>query len=444
MDLDRVRYARVGDASIAYRVLGERGPYVAVVLDTLPGLLLAEHPVMRRSAEWTSRFARPVVFDVQGSGHSDPLPTGVAASVEHQGQELIAVLTAAGVSSAYVFGLDTGGAVAVTVAARRPDLVSGLVLANAYARALPDEDYPWGIDQVTLDGWLRERHDRRGSADSLELAAPSVARDPEVREFWITAQEQAASPAQSLALGRVSETLDVRRLLPQVQAPTLVIHSADNALYPVEHGRYLADHIPNARFVEVPGRDHIYLWESAEFFHDEIEAFITGTRPSGEAERALTAVLFIDVVASTEHARQVGDRRWRWLLDEFERVCAEQIERFRGRLVKYTGDGMLATFGSTADAIRCAIALVPVVRRLGIEIHSGIHVGDVERRGDDIGGTTVNTAARVMELAGRGEVLVTISARDAAAGSGVRFLDAGSYELKGFAEPYLLYRAEHE
>jgi class 3 adenylate cyclase/pimeloyl-ACP methyl ester carboxylesterase len=437
-----IRYARVGDASIAYRVLGERGPYLAIVLGPFPGLLFAEHQATRASVEWASRFGCPVVFDVQGSGRSDPLPSGVAASVEHESEQLIAVLTAAGIGNAFIFGTDIGGAVGVSVAVQRPDLVAGLVLGNAYARALRDDDYPWGTDRSTFDSIVGELQDRHGTGFLLDFAAPSVADDPEVREFWINCEQQMASPAQMAALARIAETVDVRDLLPQVQAPTLVIHSADDALYPIEHGRYLAEHIPNARFVEVPGRDHIFLWETGEFFRDEVEAFVTGTRPSGEAERALAAVLFTDLVASTEHAHTFGDRRWRRLLDEYERVSAEQIERFRGRLVKYTGDGVLATFASASDAVRCALALGPVIERLGLEIHSGIHVGDIERRRDDIGGTAVNVAARVVEAARNSEVLVTSNARDSASGSGIRFSDAGEYELKGLSEPYPLYRAE--
>ena len=276
-----------GDASIAYRVLGERGPYLAIVLGPFPGLLLAEHPAARASVERASRFARPVVFDVQGSGRSDPLPPGVAASVEHEAEQLIAVLAAAGIGTAYVLGTDTGGAVAVSVAVQRPDLVSGLVLANAYARALRDDDYPWGLDRRTFDRFMRELPDRHGTGFLLDLAAPSVANDPEVREFWIECEQQMASPAQAAAITRIAETVDVRGLLPQVQAPTLVIHSVDNTLYPIEHGRYLAEHIPNARFVEFAGRDHIFLWESDELFRDEIEAFVTGTRPSDEPETCL-------------------------------------------------------------------------------------------------------------------------------------------------------------
>jgi class 3 adenylate cyclase/pimeloyl-ACP methyl ester carboxylesterase len=439
-----VRYAFVGDASIAYRVLGERGPYLAIVPGAAPGLLLAEHPLARdRDAlERASRVGRLVVFDVQGSGRSDPLPPGVGASVGHEAEQLIAVLTAAGIGRAHLLGVDSGGAVAVSVAVQRPDVVSGLVLGNAFARALRDNDYPWGLDRATVDRWLPENHDRHGPGFVLEVFAPSVAHDPEVRDLWINYEEQMASPGQALALSRIIETLDVRSLLPQVQVPTLVIHSADNAVYPIEHGRYLAEHIPHARFVEVPGRDHLFFWESAQFFYDEIEAFITGTRPSGEAKHALAAVLFTDLVGSTELARQFGDRRWRRLLDEYERVCAEQIERFRGRLVRYTGDGVLATFGSASDAIACATALVPVVGHLGVDIHSGIHVGDIERRGDDIGGTAVNVASRVMESAESREVLVTTTTHDAAAGSGIQFSEAGEYELKGLAEPYQLYRAE--
>jgi class 3 adenylate cyclase len=439
-----IRYARVGDASIAYRVLGERGPYLAIVVGSSPGLLMAEHPVTRAPMERASRISRPVVFDVQGCGRSDPLAPGVAASVEHQAEELIAVLSAAGISHAYVFGMDSGGAVGVTVAAQRPDLVSGLMLVNTFARMLRDDDYPWGMDRPTYERWLRMRQDLHGTGFWLDFAAPSVAHDPAVREFWVNYEEQLASPSQAVALGRIAETLDVRSLLPEVQAPTLVLHTADNIVAPIEHGRYVADHIPNARLVELPGRDHLFQWESGEFVYDELDAFITGSRTGGKAQRGLAAVLFTDLVASTEYARKFGDRRWRRLLDEFERACAEQIERFRGRLVKPTGDGVLAIFGSASDAIGCAMALVPVVGRLGVDIRSGVHVGDVEHRGDDIGGTAVNVAARVVESADKSEVLVTSSTREAAAGSGIRFSQAGSYELKGLAERYQLYRAERD
>src|SRR5215216_1604279 len=210
MATDGIRYARVGDASIAYRVLGEQGPYLAIVLGPFPGLLFAEHPATRASVEWASRFGRPVVFDVQGSGRSDPLPSGVAASVELESEQLIAVLSAAGIGSAFILGTDIGGAVGVSVAVRRPDLVAGLVLGNAYARALRDDDYPWGTDRSTFDSIVGELQDRHGTGFLLDFAAPSVADDPEVREFWINCEQQIASPAQMAALARIAETVDVR------------------------------------------------------------------------------------------------------------------------------------------------------------------------------------------------------------------------------------------
>ncbi|MBA2325298.1 MAG: adenylate/guanylate cyclase domain-containing protein [Actinobacteria bacterium] len=444
MTTDGVRYARVGETSIAYRVLGEEGPYFLDITGPAPGLLWAEHPLTRR--HWyqrISRFARPVVFDVQGSGRSDPLSSGIAASVEHQAEQAIAVLTSAGIEHAYLGGWDAGGAAAVTVAAQRPDLVAGLVLVNAYARTLVDDDYPWGVDRSTLDRYLHARRDRHGTGFLLDLLAPSVAHDPEVREFWVDYEQQISSPAQAMALSRIAETLDVRPLLPHVRAPTLVIQSADDAFFGPEHGRYLAAHIPGARLVEVPGRDHLLLWESGEAATAEIETFVTGVRPAARAERVLLAVLFVDLVGSTERAREFGDRRWRRVLDEFERVSSEEIARFRGRLVKNTGDGALATFGSASDAIDCAVAMRRVVREFGLETHSGIHVGDVERRGDDIGGTTVNIASRVMGAATGGEVLVTSTARDAAAGSGTRFVAAGEHALKGLPDPLQLHRVDH-
>jgi class 3 adenylate cyclase len=439
-----VRYAQVGDASIAYRVLGTEGPYVLDLVGVIPGILAAEHPVTRRYFERLSRFARPVVMDFQGSGRSDPLPAGVAASVEHQAEQAIGVLIAADVGPAYVVGTDAAGAVAVTVAVQRPDIVAGLVLGNAFARVLVDVDYPWGVERTTLDRYTQARRDRHGTGFLLDLVAPSVAKDPEVREFYIDYEQQTSSPAQAMALSRIAETLDVRSLLAKVQVPTVVVHTTGDTFIAIEHGRYLADHISNARFVEIPGTDHWAWWQSGEVLSDEIETFVTGTRPVARAERVLAAVLFTDLVGSTERARELGDRRWRRVLDQYERVSMEQVERFRGRLIKTTGDGVLATFAAASDAMDCVLAIQLVVRRLGLEIHAGIHVGDVERRGDDIGGSTVNIAARVMAVAAGGEVLLTTSAFEAAAGSAFRFSAAGEHALKGLSEPRLLYRLQRE
>jgi class 3 adenylate cyclase len=439
-----VRYARVGDASIAYRVFGTEGPYLLDINSVAPTILAAEHPVTRHYWDRLGRFARPVVFDFQGTGRSDPLTPAIAASVEHQAEQVIAVLTSAGIEQAYLSGTDAGGGVAVTVAVQRPDLVSGLVLLNAYARVLVDDDYPWGVDRSTLDLYLQARRDRHGTGFLLDLIAPSVSKDPEVREFWLDYEQQSSSPAQAMALSRIAETLDVRALLPRVQVPTLVIQTVDDTFVGAEHGRYLATHIPNAELVEVPGTDHWGLWEAGETISDEIETFITGVRPDSRAERALAAFLFTDLVGSTERAREFGDRRWRRVLDEYERVSAEQIGRFRGRLIKNTGDGVLATFRAASDAIGCVLALERAVRDLGLEIHSGIHVGDVERRGDDIGGTTVNIAARVMATAAGGEALLTTAAYEAAAGSGIRLSAAGEHLLKGVVDPRVLYRVERD
>jgi len=439
-----IQYAHVGEASIAYRVMEGEGPYLLDITSPAPGLLYAEHPLARRLwYQRLSRFARPVLFDVQGSGRSDPLPSGSVASVEHQAEQAIAVLTAAGIDHAYLSGWDAGGGVAITVTVERPDLAAGLVLLNSWARALVADDYPWGVDRPTLDWYLRARRERHGTGFLLDLIAPSVARDPEVRDFWVNYEQQVSSPAQAVALSRIVETYDVRLLLSRVETPTLVILTTEDAFLGPEHGRYLAAQIPNARLVELPGTDHLLLWESGTAAVEEIEAFVTGVRPVAPADRVLAAVLFVDLVGSTERARAFGDQRWRRVLDEFERVSAEEIDRFHGRLVKRMGDGALATFASSSDAIGCALTIERAVRRLELDIHSGIHVGDIELRGDDIGGTTVNIASRVMAAAAGGEVLVTIAAYEAASGSGVQFSVAGEHSLKGLSEPRTLYRVEH-
>jgi class 3 adenylate cyclase len=276
----------------------------------------------------------------------------------------------------------------------------------------------------------------------LSLIAPSVADDPAIREFWADCEQQSSSPSQAMALSRIAETVDVRTLLTDVQAPTLVIVSDGDRMVSPEHSRYLSMHIPHARLVEIPAIDHMPLWECGDVLADEVETFVAGPASGARADRRLAAVMFADIVGSTERARAVGDRRWRRSLDDFERVSSEEISRLRGRLVKNTGDGVLAIFDSASNAIAAAVAISVAVRTIGLKTHAGVNVGDVELRGEDVGGTTVNIAARVADAAGDGEVLVTTAACESAGASGIRFASAGTHTLKGVDEPRQLYRVE--
>ena len=276
----------------------------------------------------------------------------------------------------------------------------------------------------------------------MPLLAPSLAGDERFREFWARFERAAASPGAFAALMRMNAEIDVRHVLPTIRIPTLVLHRAGDTAVNVDQGRYIAEHIPGAKFVELPGVDHFPLAGDSDAIADEVEEFLTGVRPLPESDRVLTTVLFTDIVTSTERSAQVGDRRWKDLLDQHDTLIRRELERHRGRLVKNTGDGILATFDGPARAIRCAQAIATSVKSLGIEVRAGLHTGEVELRGEDVTGMGVNIAARVMDAAGPGEVVVSSTVKDLVAGSGLRFADRGIHDLRGVPGDWRLFTVE--
>ena len=297
----------------------------------------------------------------------------------------------------------------------------------------PEEAFVEFLERIAQD-W--------GTGASLQAFAPTKASDERFRQWWARFERLGASPSAVLALQRMNSAIDVRHVLPSIRTPTLVLHRVGDMRVSVEGGRYLAANIPGAKYVELPGTDHLMWAGDTDRIADEMEEFLTGSRGEIEPDRILATVMFTDIVESTKRASELGDRRWRQLLDQHDRLLRHEIERFRGRAVQTTGDGFLATFDGPARAVRCAASIVDQVRALGLEVRCGAHTGEIEVKGDDIGGIAVHIAARVAALAGAGEILVSSTVRDLVAGSNLRFAERGSHALKGLSDTVRLFAAE--
>ena len=426
----QTRYARSGDLSIAYQVVGD-GPHDVVLA---PGFvshveLAWEQPALRRFLLRLAAFSRLLIFDKRGTGLSDPV--AVAPTLEERADDLRAVMDAAGMERAAVLGVSEGGTMALMFAASHPERTSAVVLYGTWARLAVGPDYPEGVDPALLEG-LVGLVDRWGTGVGLSAWAPSRAQDQQMREWWARLQRSSASPAMARTLFASYADLDARCLLPTIQAPALVLHRRGDRLVPFAMGRYLADHLPHATLVELPGDDHLFFVGDTDTVLDEIELFLTGTRPAQPVDRLVTSVLFTDVVGSTALAADLGDQRWRELLEGFKDVVRREVERGGGRVVDFAGDGAMAAFDGPARAIRCGVALHKAVAPLGLALRVGVHTGEVEHLpGGDLGGLAVHLAARVMGEAGAGEVLVSSTVRDLVVGSGIGFTPRGTRTLKG-------------
>jgi class 3 adenylate cyclase len=428
------RYARSGDAHIAYHVLGD-GPLDLLYLSsgTISIDSIDEEPGFARFHRDLASFSRLIRMDLRGVGLSDPIDPSVPPSLEQWVGDALAVLDAAGSERAALCGADEGALVAMLTAATHPGRTAALILLNAYPRLLRDVDYPHGVPDELLERFtqtvLADRHEEGSFAD-LEIFVPRVASDPRFRQWWQRAGNRGASPATAMALALTRFQSDLRPVLPTIQVPTLVIHRQENRASLVEHGRYLAEHIAGARYVELPGDEHLPYVGDSETIVAEIEEFLTGMRRV-EADRILATILFCDIVHSTDLVSELGDRRWRGVLDSYYAMIRRQLDRFSGREIKTIGDGLLATFDGPARAIRCAQAIRDGARQLGLEVRVGLHTGEVEIMGDDIGGLAVHIGERVCASAESGEVLASRTVVDLVAGSGINFEDRGEHELKG-------------
>jgi class 3 adenylate cyclase len=437
--MPQTQYARAGDISIAYQVVGD-GPTDLVLV---PGYvshveMLWDFPGAVRMIERITSFARLIVFDKRGGGMSDPVEG--APILEERIDDVRAVMEAAGSERAVLLGVSEGVPMCLLFAATHPELVSALVLYGGMARSTWAPDYPWATPADALLESSMEMAPYLLEGAALEIMAPSIADDPQARQAFARYQRYATTPSMLQQNFLMFLDIDVRSILPSVEVPTLVLHRRGDMAVNRRAAEWMAGQIPGAKYVELPGNDHLLYVGDSDRVVDEVEEFLTGSRRAVEIDRVLATVMFTDIVDSTQRASTMGDRAWRDLLDAQNDVLRHELTRFRGHEIKTLGDGMLATFDGPARAIRCALAITEAVRPLGIEVRVGLHTGEVELVGDDdVAGIAVHIAARVGAKATAGEVLVSGTVKDLVAGSGIGFADRGEHVLKGIPDQWRLF-----
>jgi class 3 adenylate cyclase len=434
--LPEIRYALSGDLNIAYQTIGD-GPIDIIMV---PGVV-SHVEFLHELAGYTaflrrlSTFARVVTFDKRGQGLSDRMSG--APSLEQRMDDVHAIMDEIGSQRAALFGFSEGCPMSVLFAATYPERVSHLVLFGGFARA---------ADRMSADVWeerLAERIKRWGSGEMVKAVAPSQATNPDAITQFAKFERLSSSPGAFKTILTLNRQIDVTAILMTVRVPTLVLHRQTDAVVAVTHGRGLAAQILGAKYIEYPEGDHVFWTGDTETVLGDIEEFITGHRDnaSPDLERVLATVLFTDIVDSTQSAAQMGDQRWRQLLDNHDQLARQTVEKHRGNLVKSTGDGILATFDGPGRAVRCALSLGTAAKQIGLPLRAGLHTGEIELRGRDIGGIAVHAAARVMAQSGSNEVLVSRVVTDLVAGAGLKFAERGSFEFKGLPGRWDLFAA---
>jgi pimeloyl-ACP methyl ester carboxylesterase len=435
------RYAHSGGVNIAFQVLGE-GPRDLVFV---PGWVSNievywEEPALARFLTRLGSFSRLILFDKRGTGLSDrvtDMPT-----LEVRMDDVRAVMDSVGTDRAALFGTSEGGPMCALFSATYPERTSSLIMHGSYPRRTRTDDYAWGPTEEEHRAFIDQMRRDWGGPVGLDARAPSMAGDVHFRQWWARLLRLSASPAAVTALTTMNAEIDVRHILPAIRAPTLILHSVRDSAIDFGASRYMAERIPGARLVPLPGPDHLVWLSDADIVLGEVEEFLTGVRHGAEPDRVLATVLFTDIVSATEKAASLGDRRWHDLLDSHHGLVRRELTRFRGREINTTGDGFFAAFDGPARAIHCARAISDAVQSLGLKIRAGLHTGECEVMGEEIGGIVVHIGARIASLAGPGEVLVSSTVKDLVAGSGLSFRDHGAEHLKGVPGEWRLFSAE--
>ena len=433
-----VQYAKNGDVHIAYQVTGE-GPDLLFVTGAVGNLRLWwEEPGLRRFWERLASFCRLIIFDKRGMGLSD---RGNFGTLEDRMDDIRAVLDAVGSKRATFFGLSEGGPLSVLFAATYPERTAGLILYGAEVKEETTNDWPWGEStREEFEESMKGIADRWNDGSNFtKVFMPSAGDDERLAEWWRRLKVESFGPGDAIAYMRLSFEIDIRGVLPALDVPTLVMHRVGDRVCSVENGRYLAENIKGARYVELEGADHAPWGPKSEEILGEMHEFLTGNRAEPEPDRVLATVLFTDIVDSTKRAVELGDRRWRELLEAHHGQVRAEVARFRGRELDSAGDGIFASFDGPARGIRCARSIVDSVKTIGLGVRAGLHTGECELLGDKLGGIAVHIGARVASQAGAGEVLVSRTVRDLVAGSGIEFRDRGVAQLKGVPGEWQLY-----
>jgi pimeloyl-ACP methyl ester carboxylesterase len=438
MSQPETKYAKSDGVSIAYQVTGQGPLDLVFVPGWVSHLEYAwEDPSLNHFYHRLASFSRLIRLDKRGTGLSDrvsELPT-----LEQRMDDVRAVMDAVGSERAAVFGTSEGGPMCALLAATYPERTSALVLYGTYAKRIWDPEYPWAPTPGERQKFLTAIETGWGGVVDLATLAPSMVADEHFKQWWAAYLRLGASPGAALALAKMNTEIDIRHILATISVPTLILHRRDDRDAKLQGGQYIAERIPKAKFVELPGQDHLAWVGDADAILGEVEEFLTGVRHAPEYDRVLATVLFSDIVGSTERAAELGDRRWRDLLDSFHALVRRQLERHRGRELDTAGDGVLAAFDGPARAIRCACAVKNEVRDLGIEIRAGLHTGECERVGSKLSGIAVHIGARIASQASASEVLVSSTVKDLVAGSGLRFEDRGAHVLKGVPGEWRLF-----
>jgi class 3 adenylate cyclase len=425
---------------IAYQVLGD-GPIDLLFCAGLGSHceLVWEVPAIAAALSRLSSFCRLIHFDRRGTGASDDVPHGeTAPSWEMWTEDIEAVMVGAGCERAAILASLDAGAMTLVFAATHPERVHSLVFLNSTASYSRSDEFPVGIPPEAIDSLVARVRSTWGTTEMSALVAPTMAEDPEFLRLFARSTRGSATPLRAASVCEYTFRWDARQALPLIHAPTLVINTVGNPMLPVIFGRDLADHIEGARFLEDPSGDLI-LTPSNDWIIDEIGEFLTGERPEHDVDRVLATILFSDIVRSTERVAELGDQRWRALLDAHDREVREHLRRFRGREIKTVGDGFVASFDGPARAIHCALAMTASLDQLGLPIRVGLHTGECDVRGDDLGGLAVHIASRVSSLAQAGETLVSGTVRDLVVGSGIQFSDRGEHDLRGVPGTWKLF-----
>jgi class 3 adenylate cyclase len=433
-------YARLEGDRIGYQVFGHGPPDVVTAIGSYGHMdLVWEDPAVALYFRSLGSFSRVIRFDRRGNGVSDRLRLELLPPWEAWAEELAVVLDAVGSQRAAIIAQVDAGPMALVFASTRPERTSALALVNTTARWAVADDYPIGLPREVLDARLRRFDQLWGTEAMAASLVPSRADDAQLRRWWARYQRAVGPPGAMAAFQRALAEIDARPLLPLIQAPTLILHRRNSAFVPYSHGQYLADHIAGAKLVELPGTEDTIVWETPQLALGHIEEFLTGARHGQDPARVLAAVLFTDIVGSTQQARRLGDRRWRELLNVHDELARRLVEQAGGRLVKTTGDGILATFDGPGRGIHCAIDLRNQLGGIEVQIRAGMHIGEVELRDGDVGGMAVHIAARVMAAAQPDEILVSRTVRDLVVGSDLVLDDRGTRQLKGVEGDWQLF-----